>query len=258
MSIETHVDGRLLRLKLNRPEKRNALNLETCRAIVDALRQADADQAIGATLITGAGESFCSGMDLAEARHVDRKHLADAQEPLFTVGENMRKPLVAAVQGPAIAGGTGLVANAHIAIASEAATFGLTEIRFALWPVLIFPAVAAAMGERRALELSLSGRIFNAQEALHYGLVSEVVAGDQLEARASEVAHALANASSVTISAGLEYVRSIRGKDPKEALHAGRLVRDQIMQTEDFAEGLRAFSEKRQPVWPSHKTHRLP
>jgi enoyl-CoA hydratase/carnithine racemase len=84
-------------------------------------------------------------------------------------------------------------------------------------------------------------------------LVSEVVAEDQLEARAAAVAHALANSSSPTIAAGLEYVRSIRGKGAKEAQRIGRLVRNRIMQTEDFAEGLTAFREKRQPNWPSHR-----
>jgi enoyl-CoA hydratase/carnithine racemase len=253
MSIETAIDGRLLRLKLNRPEKRNALNIETCRAIVDAIRKADENPGIGATLITGAGEAFCAGMDLTEARTADRQQLADVHEPLFTLAETVRKPIVAAVHGAAIAGGTGLVANAHIAIGTETATFGLTEIRLALWPVLIFPAIAAAVGERRAVYLSLSGRIFSAREALDFGLVNEVVAEDQLEARAGAVAHALANASTPTITAGLEYVRTIRGKDAKEALRIGRLVRDRIMQTEDFAEGLSAFREKRKPDWPSHR-----
>jgi enoyl-CoA hydratase/carnithine racemase len=253
MSIETAVEGRLLRLKLNRPEKRNALNIEMCRAIVEAIHKADEDPRIGATLIGGAGEAFCAGMDLTEARTADRQQLADVHEPLFTLAETVRKPIVAAVQGPAIAGGTGLAANAHIAIAAESATFGLTEIRLALWPVLIFPAIAAAVGERRAVELSLSGRIFNAREALDFGLVSEVVAEDQLEARALAVAHALADASTPTITAGLGYVRAIRGKDAKEAVRIGRLVRDQIMQTADFAEGLNAFREKRQPSWPSHR-----
>jgi enoyl-CoA hydratase/carnithine racemase len=253
MSIETSTDGRLLRLRLNRPEKRNALNMETCRAIVDAIRHADEDPRIGATLITGAGEAFCAGMDLTEARTADRQQLADVHEPLFTLAETVRKPIVAAVQGAAIAGGTGLVANAHIAIATESATFGLTEIRLALWPVLIFPAIAAAVGERRAVELALSGRIFTAGEALDFGLVSEVAPEDQLEARACAVARGLANASGPTITAGLDYIRSIRGKDAKEALRIGRIVRDQIMRTEDFAEGLNAFREKRKPDWPSHR-----
>jgi enoyl-CoA hydratase/carnithine racemase len=253
MSIETAVDGRLLRLTLRRPEKRNALNVETCRAIVEALRQADEDPAIGATLLSGAGRAFCAGMDLAEAGHIDRKVLADAHEPLFTFGEHVRKPVIAAVQGPAIAGGTALVANSHIAIASEDATFGLTEIRLGLWPVLIFPSMVGAVGERRALELSLSGRIFTAAEAKDYGLVHQVVPRDQLGARALEVAQGVANASGPVILAGLHYVRAIRGKDYGEALKTGRKVRDEIMEGEDFAEGIRAFAEKRPPVWPSQR-----
>jgi enoyl-CoA hydratase/carnithine racemase len=257
MLIETALDGRLLRLTLNRPEKRNALNIDMCRAIVEAVHRADEDEAIGAVLIAGAGEAFCAGMDLTEAREADRGPLADAHEPLFTLAETVRKPIVAAVRGPAIAGGTGLAANAHVVVASENATFGLIEIRLALWPVLIFPAIAAAVGERRAVELALTGRVFGARDALSYGLASEVVADDQLESRAAAVAQALANSSGPTMSAGLDYVRGIRGKDAKQALQIGRAARDQIMQTEDFAEGLRAFREKRSPVWPSHKTSRV-
>lgn len=257
MSIDVQRDGRLLRLTLNRPEKRNALNVETCRAIVAAVREADEDAGIGATLICGAGKAFCAGMDLAEVRDVDGPELADAHEPLFTLAERARKPVIAAVHGPAIAGGTGLAANAHIAIASEDATFGMTEIRLGLWPVLIFPAIAAAVGERTAVELSLSGRIFGAAEAKDLGLVSEVVPRDRLESRASEVALAIANSSTTTVVAGMKYVRAIRGKSAKEALAVGRLVRDGIMATEDFAEGLRAYHEKRAPRWPSHGAHRL-
>jgi enoyl-CoA hydratase/carnithine racemase len=257
MSIETVHDGRLLRIILNRPEKRNALNVKTCREVVEALRHADENPAIGATLLSGAGKAFCAGMDLTEARDIDRQTLAEAQEPLFTFGDHVRKPVIAAVQGPAIAGGTALVANAHIAIASDDATFGLTEIRLGLWPVLIFPSITGAVGERRALELSLTGRVFKAAEAQEYGLVHEVVPRERLEARAMEIALGVADSSSPVILAGLQYVRAIRGKNVGEAMQIGRKVRDEIMQTEDFAEGLRAFAERRPPVWPSRSPERL-
>ncbi len=169
-TVHTVSDGRLLRLTLNRPQKRNALNLELCRALVEALEGADRDPKIGAILLSANGPSFCAGMDLHEIDHVDDGALSLVHEQLFTIGARLSKPLVAAVHGAALAGGTGLVANCHIVVASEDATFGLTEIRLGLWPFLVFRAVAAAIGERRATELSLTGRIFGAGEAQEIGL----------------------------------------------------------------------------------------
>jgi len=253
MSIETRLEGRLLRLTLNRPEKRNALDLATCTEITAALEEADRDPKIGAVLLAGAGKSFCAGMDLSEAPHADRTALADAHDKLFTIYDWVEKPLIAAVQGWAIAGGTGLAANAHILIASEEAQFGLTEVKLGLWPVLIYPSIVRAVGERRALELSLSGRFFSARDAEWYGLVNEVVTVDRLMDRALEIAGEIANSSGAAVRLGLDYVRRIRGKSQYEALEIGRGVRDEIMLHPDFAEGVASFREKRAPVWPSHR-----
>jgi enoyl-CoA hydratase/carnithine racemase len=253
MPIELAREGRLLRLTLNRPEKRNALNLETCREITAAIMDASGDPAVGAILLSGAGKAFSAGMDLTEAPDVDAEELAEAHDRLFTIYEWVDKPVVAAVQGAAIAGGTGLAVNAHIVIAAEDAVFGLTEVRLGLWPVLIFPAIAAAVGERRAMELALSGRTFGAHEAASYGLVNEVVPLDGLVARSLEVATSLANSSGAAIGAGLAYVRAIRGKPSAEALAIGRVARERIMRHEDFAEGIRAFRGKRAALWPSHQ-----
>jgi enoyl-CoA hydratase/carnithine racemase len=252
MAIETGREGRLLRITLNRPEKRNALNLAMCREISGALSEANGDPGIGAVLISGAGKAYCAGMDLSEAPDVDGPILAEAHERLFTFHEWMDKPVVAAVHGVALGGGTGLAANAHILIASEDAVFGLPEVRLGLWPVLIFPAIASAMGERRAVELSVSARNFSAREAATFGLVSEVVSAERLEARAVEVATGLAQNSADAIRAGLAYVRAIRGKSLSAALAVGRVAREELMQQPDFDEGVRAFREKRAAVWPSH------
>jgi enoyl-CoA hydratase/carnithine racemase len=253
MFIEAQRDGRLLRLTLNRPEKRNALDLAMCREIVAALNEAGDDPGIGAVLLSAKGSAFCAGMDLTEAPTANPQALAEAHDALFTFHDWARKPVIAAVQGPALAGGTGVVANAHIVIASSTATFGLTEVRLGLWPVLIFPAIAAAMGERRATELALSGRVFGAADAQAYGLATEVVEPENLAERGLEAAHSIANASGVAIPSGLNYVREIRGKSTADALEIGRLIRDEIMRSDDFAEGVRAFREKRAAVWPSHR-----
>src|SRR5580700_6007261 len=147
-----------MRVALNRPEKRNALDSATCRDLLDAFRKAESDPAIGAILLCGNGPAFCAGMDLKEALAADQSGLADLHERLFTTIQRARKPMIAAVHGAALAAGTGLAANAHMVIASPDAQFGLTEIRIGLWPVIVFRAVARAIGERRATELSLTGR----------------------------------------------------------------------------------------------------
>src|SRR5450432_412673 len=189
-TLDTVSDGRVLRLAVNRPEKRNALNLELCRALVEALEAADRDPGVGAILLTGNGKAFCAGMDLHEIAgvdtDVDTAAISQVHEQLFTIGSRLGKPLIAAVHGAALAGGTGLVANCHIAIAAEDATFGLTEIRLGLWPFLVYRAVAMGLGERRTVELALNGRIFGGREAVAIGLAHEVTA--ELEKRGGEVA----------------------------------------------------------------------
>src|SRR5262249_14234541 len=126
-------EGRVLRVTMNRPEKRNALNGALCRELVTAIDEGDRDPDVGAILLGGEGQAFCAGMDLSEMLNGREAELEDWHERLFTVARRVRTPIVAAVQGAALAGGTGLVANAHIVVASEDATFGLTEIRIGLW-----------------------------------------------------------------------------------------------------------------------------
>ena len=164
--LESQLERRVLRLTLNRPQKRNALNEELSRALLAALEAADDDGAVGAIVLTGNGGAFCAGMDLREVLDAQvAARMAPLHERLFTMIGRMRKPVVAAIQGAAIAGGTGVAANAHIVIAADDAQFGLTEIRIGLWPVLIFPACALAMGERRTTELALTGRLFMGKSA---------------------------------------------------------------------------------------------
>ena len=247
--IEVTKDRRILRITLNRPEKRNALNLELCKQLVEALDGADTDRGVGAVVLNANGPAFCAGMDLKETIDVDQTRLADIHERLFTTIHRIRTPIIAAVHGAALAGGTGLAANGHMVIARDDARFGLTEIRIGLWPVLIFRSIEHAMGERRAVELSLTGREFSAGEARDYGLVTEI-ADDPLR-RATDLAMQLAGFSPVAITAGLDYVHQIRGRDWEDAGRVGRVVRDRLLSNEDFKEGARAFLEKRHPSWPS-------
>jgi len=241
--------GRVLRIALNRPEKRNALNTELCRELVAALEDADSDLHIGAILLCANGKHFCAGMDLSEVATAAPAQISTAQEQLFTIGSRLGKPLIAAVQGAALGGGMGLAGNCHIVVAQPQATFGLTEIRVGLWPFLVFRALTLAVGERRVTELALTGRTFGAEEARAIGLVHEVT--PDAESRAAAIASTLAEYSPTTIRAGMTFVEQARGRDWISAGEIARRVREEVFASPDFREGLRAFEEKRPPRWPS-------
>ncbi len=244
--LQIERDGRVLRVTMNRPEKRNALNAALCQELIAAFSDAESDADIGAVLLSGNGKSFSAGMDLDEALSLESSTpLADLHERLFTAYSWMDKPVVAAVHGTAFAGGTGLVANAHIAIAADDATFGLTEIRLGLWPFLIFRSVSRAVGERRAVELSLTGRIFGTAEALDYGLVHEVVPAGGMAARAAEIAANVAEMSSDAVSSGLAYVEAARSTGVEEAGRMARTLRHQIFQSAEFHARVREFRSRK-------------
>jgi enoyl-CoA hydratase/carnithine racemase len=247
--LELTQHGRILRIALNRPESHNALSSDLCRELVDATNRANRDAHIGAIVLTGNGDSFSAGMDLKEFGNVAIETINNVHEQLFTLFMRLGTPLISAINGFAVGGGTGLVANSHIAIASERAKFGLTEIKLGLWPFLVFRAVQGAVGERRAIELALTGRIFDAREAYDLGLVHEVV--PDCNQRAMEIAEALTRSSPTAIRSGLDFVQEVRGKEWDTASLIARRVREEVFQSDDFQEGVRAFHEKRQPRWPS-------
>lgn len=191
MKLRTEQDGRLRRITLASPETRNFLDESLCGDLLEELRAAAADDATGAMLIDAEGPVFCSGMDEV------------AGEDLFGIGRRISKPIVAAVKGVAIAGGVALVANAHVVIAAQGTSFGLTDIREGKWSEPIFRAVATAIGDRRTLELGLTGRVFTTPDALAWGLVHMVAPAFELEDRATDIATALANANPDAVRAAL-------------------------------------------------------
>jgi len=248
-NLKRSPEGRLLRLTLARPEKRNALNVALCRELVLAFREAEADDAVSVILVDAEGPAFCAGMDLDEALEPNATENTGIHTELFTLGARARKPIVAAVEGAALAGGTGLVANAHVVVAADDATFGLTEIRIGLWPYVVFSAISLAIGERRTVELGLTGRICGAAEALTWGLVHHVIPAAEVNARATGIARGISEASPEALRIGLDLVRRNRGKNPEEAAEIASGLRAENFRHPDFAEGVRAFREKRKPRW---------
>ncbi|MCP5118899.1 MAG: enoyl-CoA hydratase/isomerase family protein [bacterium] len=251
-SLLVRREGRLARLTLNRPERRNALNTELCQALLEAIREVEADSSVGAILLDGADPVFCSGMDLKDVFDTDRQRQGELHLELFSVGTRLRKPMVAAVQGGAIGGGMGLALNAHLVVAASSTKFGLSETRLGLWPFTIYRAIARVVGERRATQLALSARIFGAEEALRLRIVDEVVTPAELASRARAVALEMAAVSARAVADGLEFVAKSRGRGETEVARMASNYREQAEATADFREGVMAFREKREPVRPPH------
>jgi enoyl-CoA hydratase/carnithine racemase len=242
---------RVLHLTLNRADKRNALDAEMCSGIVNAINDAQNCADIGCILISAHGSVFCAGMDLDEAIGPNAAKLSPVHEALFTIGANSLKPIVVCVGGAALGGGLGLVAQGHVVLAAEGAAFALTEIRMGLWPFLVYRSVESALGPRRTLELSLTGRRFHSNDAFAWGLVHQICPPAETLERAEGLACEIAKASPAAISIGMRYVREARGKPPGEKGELAAALRDKLMQSQDFKEGVAAFKEKREPRWPS-------
>jgi enoyl-CoA hydratase/carnithine racemase len=189
MSLRVEQDGRLCRIALAAPDKRNVLDQAGGAALLREMMDAAASDQTGAILLEADGPLFCAG--------------ADGPPELFSICERIAKPIVAAVQGVAISGGLALVANAHVVVAAQGTSFGLTDIRDGKWSTPCFQALARALGERRALELSLTGRIFSTPDALAWGLIHYVAPAFEFDDRATEIATALANASQAVVREAL-------------------------------------------------------
>lgn len=182
MSLRIEQDGRLRRIALASPEKRNVLDAESSRVLIGELNDAAADPGTGAILLEADGQVFCAGADPED-------------DQLFTIRDRLSKPLIVAVKGVAISGGLAIVANAHIAVAAQGSSFGFIDIREGRWNDRVYRAIARAIGERRALEIGITGRIFSTQDALAWGLLHQVAPAFELEDRATEIGTAVANAN---------------------------------------------------------------
>jgi methylglutaconyl-CoA hydratase len=247
--------GRVVRLTLNNPDRRNAMNYAMVNALTAALQEVDADDEARAVVITGAGDSFSAGGDLKEFAEELKlpafKHWqsADPWIDLFRLVRAMRMPVIAAVQGYALAGGCGLVALCDMAIAADDAKLGTTEIRIGLFPMIVFPALRRVVGERKALEMALTGRVYGAEEVERMGLVNQVVPRQELLDTTMELATRMAGQAPSAMTLGKHLFYATADMEYDEALEFARSIRVVYMLADDVTEGVDAFLNKRKPDW---------
>ena len=240
-------------LTIDDPERRNPMSLETMAELTERIVDAAADPGVKVIVITGAGDkAFSAGGDLSGrfvdaplADHGGRGALAD----LFRAIRRCGKPVIARVNGHALAGGFGLAAACDIVIAVDDATFGTPEIRVGLWPMMITAVLQRLIPQRAAFELMATGRRIDAEEALRLGVVSRVVPRADLDAVVAETVDRLCQSSSAVLALGKDAFYATEDMPLDAALdylHTGLTA---VALTDDAAEGVASFVEKRDPEW---------
>lgn len=256
-TLHARRDDGLLTLTLNRPEKRNALTPEMVDELTRALESAGADPSCGVVLLTGAGEAFCAGMDLAHLEGLTAKspaeHRADSEQiaQLMRTLYDLPRLTIAAVNGAAIAGGMGLATICDFTLAIPEAKFGYTEVKIGFVPAIVSAFLRAQVGDKHARDLLLTGRLIKAQEAFDLGLVTRVVPDLMFEARS--LANKLLENSPAAMRATKRLLSSHARRALDDEIAAAIQANTDARATQDFKEGIRAFLEKRRPVWNQPK-----
>ena len=248
------VEGELATITLNRPEKRNAISLQMIEDLSGALDKAESSAA-RVVIVTGAGKAFCSGMDLEALKGIASQSPEEYLEEsrwiarMFLRLYSFPKPLIAAVNGPAIAGGCAIATLCDLTLAAAEARFGYTEVRIGFIPAVVSVFLIRQIGEKRARDLLLTGRIIDATEAQQMGLVTEVVPAERLRDRARELAAMLLASSPISLVRTKRLLRHFSLSDIDREIELAIQENASIRSTADFREGVTSFLEKRKPVW---------
>ena len=245
-------------LTLNRPDKRNALNPELIDELTSALHEA-AECDCGVVILAGAGQAFCSGLDIehlaanTDTTPEDNRLASESMARVLRTLYDFPKPVIAAVNGPAIAAGMALATIADFTLATPESKFGFTEVRFGFVPAIVASFLLRQIGEKRTRDLLLTGRMLKAQEALQLGLVTEIVTSGEL----LKTARALAQSLLLNSPQAMQSVKRLLAK------HAARRLDEELTDavdanaqqraTDDFKEGIRAFLNHRRAEWPSQR-----
>jgi enoyl-CoA hydratase/carnithine racemase len=256
-SVRNTRDGHVLTLTIDRPERRNSMTFETLASLRDGFRRARADRDVRVVVLTGAGDrAFCAGADLggirgteldAEEAHEGRGHMAE----LFTEMYRCGVPTIARVRGFALAGGFGLAMACDFVVASDDSVFGTPEVAVGLWPYMITVPMLRSMPPKVALDLMITGRRVGAEEAQRIGFVNQVVAADQLDSAVQILAEQIAANSPSAIRLGRGAFYRALDITTEQALSLLQSSLSVATTTEDAAEGVAAFAEKRPPKWRS-------
>src|SRR5208337_2203879 len=248
--IVTHSANGVKTITLNRPEKRNALCPLLIEELTHALDEAESCDC-GVVILTGAGPAFCAGLDMEHLETMNASSPEESRRDSENMARVLRtlydfpKPVIAAVNGPAIAGGMGLATIPDFTLAVPEAKFGYTEVRVGYVPAIVASFLIRQVGELRTRELLLSGRILKAQEALNMGLVTQIVSAEEL----MPAAQALAQCLLLNSPQAMQAVKRLLSKHAKrrldEELEDAIEANAQQRSTEDFKEGVRAFLERR-------------
>ena len=249
VTILVEENGPVARLTLNRPDKRNPIGPATCGELVHALGMIKEQAAIRVVVLTGAGTVFSAGGDLGAMQAPAGGPPPATLVDLLTTMHELGKPIIAMVNGAALAGGLGLVVACELAIAADTATFGATEIAVGLWPMIISAELVRNVGRKKALEMMLTGRKLPAAEALAVGLITRVVPAAELEAATAQLAGELADRSPAAVALGLRAFYQSQDLELEPQLRHLERGLVQVLGLDDAREGIAAFLGKRKPVW---------
>lgn len=248
------IAGEIANITLNRPDKRNAMSATMIAELQTALDEIEKSH-VRVVILTGAGKAFCAGMDLEMLAAIAQQSPAENQEDSRRMAKMFRRiwsfprPLIAAVNGAALAGGCGVATLCDFTLAVPEAKFGYTEVKIGFLPALVSVFLTRQIGEKKARDLLLTGRILGAAEAKEFGLVNEIVSPESLLARSKELADVLIAASPGSLSRAKRLMTSSAAASVDHDLERAILENARIRCTPDFKEGLASFLEKRKPVW---------
>jgi methylglutaconyl-CoA hydratase len=243
-------------ITLNRPDKRNSINTQMIADLQTALDAVEKTHA-RVVILTGAGKAFCAGMDLALLQAIATQSPSENQEDSRRMAKMFRriwsfpKPMIAAVNGHALAGGCGIATLCDFTIAVPEAKFGYTEVKIGFLPAIVSVFLTRQIGDKRSRDLLLTGRIIDAAEAKEFGMVTEVVPAEHLQDRAVELANDLIAASPSSLTRAKHLLTSAAAAGVDHDLERAILENARIRCTPDFKEGVASFLEKRKPVWHS-------
>jgi enoyl-CoA hydratase/carnithine racemase len=248
--------GQALWLTIDREERRNALNESVLDGLRTGVLEADEATEIRAVVITGAGEkAFCAGGDLkpnaeGDPFSVDPAERDNPAVKLFRSIVESRVPVIARVNGHALAGGFGLVCACDFAVVADHARLGVPEARIGIFPMMILPFMLRTIPRRKLLELCVTGEPISAADALSYGVVNYVVPAAALDGKVDALVGSITASSPTAISIGRRALATIDSLSLQAGLEYAQRVLPQLARTQDAREGFRAFNEKRSPVWP--------